>query len=111
MGSYKDESDLARMVDLTVVGEREESVNEVLSVISNDVSAILASTECLDGTHVKHSQIPQAVRGWLTNKAEGASCAREMDLEVCSQWVSLEDGPSLAGVRYFRCHEHKPRRQ
>ncbi|KAH7697265.1 hypothetical protein AAVH_35653, partial [Aphelenchoides avenae] len=67
MGPYKDDSDLARMVDLAVVGEREENVDEVLATIG--------------GLHFKQSQIPQAVHGWLSNSSKGADCARSIELD------------------------------
>ncbi|KAH7719341.1 RNAse P [Aphelenchoides avenae] len=59
--------DPSRMVELTVVGELEEDVDNVLAII--------------DALHIKRRRIPAPVHFWLTNKAKGAGCARKMYLE------------------------------
>ncbi|KAH7719373.1 hypothetical protein AAVH_13230, partial [Aphelenchoides avenae] len=66
IGEARDD-DPASLVDLAVVGELEKNVNDVLAII--------------DGLHVKHVQIPQAVYHWLINTSKGAQSAREVELE------------------------------
>ncbi|KAH7719336.1 hypothetical protein AAVH_13193 [Aphelenchoides avenae] len=66
VGSFID-SNPAGVVDLIVVGEREENVDDVFAIIG--------------GLHVKHGQIPQAVHSWLINTRKGAECARATDLD------------------------------
>ncbi|KAH7671506.1 hypothetical protein AAVH_42694, partial [Aphelenchoides avenae] len=81
MGPHNDDSDPARMVDVVVVGEYEENVDEVLKVI--------------DALHVKQSQIPKAVHGWLSNMSKGANCARaakfERKFDTCISIGALSD--------------------
>ncbi|KAH7703149.1 hypothetical protein AAVH_29677 [Aphelenchoides avenae] len=66
----------------------------------------------LDGLHVMHGQIPQAVYGWLTNKSKGANCERSTDLNrkfgTCMSTEPLSDDTDPARmVRFMVVGEHE----
>ncbi|KAH7721406.1 hypothetical protein AAVH_11150 [Aphelenchoides avenae] len=66
LGAHNDESDPTRLVDLTVVGEREKHVDEVLAIIG--------------GLHVKRRRIQRTVRSWLSSPSKGAERALSIEL-------------------------------
>ncbi|KAH7697793.1 hypothetical protein AAVH_35120, partial [Aphelenchoides avenae] len=43
--------------------------------------ATLTAKSIIEGLHIRHAQIPRAKCCWLTGKAEGAECARSMELD------------------------------
>lgn len=87
------------MVDLTVVGEREESVNDLLAVIGTFFRPYVPQLACSDGIHAKPRRIHRAVRAWLANTCKGAERARLIELGVCLPvYRHLETHKNLAEI-------------